>query len=35
MKLQLLHNRVLIKPETKADISEGGIIIPDTAQKAP
>lgn len=31
-----LNKRVLIEPETKEQVSKGGIIIPDTAsQKAP
>lgn len=30
---QLLENRVLIKPDAAAQITEGGIIIPDTAKQ--
>lgn len=33
MKMQLLENRVLIKPNRESDTTEGGIIIPDIAKK--
>lgn len=31
--MQLLEDRVLVKPKPQSDISEGGIIIPDSAKK--
>lgn len=31
--MQLLENRVLVKPKKEADKTEGGIIIPDIAKK--
>jgi chaperonin GroES len=30
-----LHDRVIVKPEEKAEKTAGGIIIPDTAQEKP
>lgn len=33
--MQLLEDRVLIKPYPKEDVSTGGIIIPDTAKGRP
>lgn len=30
---QLLENRVLIKPDAAAEVSDGGIIIPETAKQ--
>jgi chaperonin GroES len=34
MKLKPLHDRVLIKPLEDDSVSDGGIVIPDTAQEA-
>jgi chaperonin GroES len=35
MALQPLHDRVLVKPSEPAEITRGGIIIPDTAKEKP
>ncbi len=35
VNVQPLHDRVIVKPEEKAEKTAGGIIIPDTAQEKP
>ena len=35
MKIKPLGDRVLIKPADAAEVSKGGIIIPDTAKEKP
>lgn len=30
-----LHDRVLVQPEAEADVSPGGIVIPDVAKEGP
>lgn len=35
MKLQPLGNKILVRPEPKADKSPGGIILPDNAKEKP
>lgn len=35
MKLQPLHDRVIVKPEEKETKTPSGIILPDTAQERP
>lgn len=35
MKIKPLHDRVIIKPDTAKSVTEGGIIIPDTAKEKP
>ncbi len=35
MKIQPLADRVLVQPVEDAEVSKGGIIIPDTAQEKP
>ena len=35
MKIRPLHDRVLIKRLKEAEVSKGGIIIPDTAKEKP
>ena len=34
-KIAPLHDRVAIRPEKAAEVSKGGIIIPDVAQEKP
>jgi chaperonin GroES len=35
MNLQPLHDRIIVKPAEAAEVSKGGIIIPDTAKEKP
>lgn len=35
MKLQPLHDRIVVKAAPKEDTTPGGIILPDTAQEKP
>ncbi len=35
MKLQPLHDRVIVKPSEPEEVTKGGIILPDTAKERP
>ena len=35
MNLTPLHDRVIVKPSEAAEVTKGGIIIPDTAKEKP
>lgn len=35
MKIKPLHDRILVKRLEETEVSEGGIIIPDTAKEKP
>jgi len=35
LKLKPLHDRVLVKPLEKEEVTKGGIVLPDTAKEKP
>lgn len=35
LKLKPLHDRVLVKPLEKEEVTRGGIVLPDTAKEKP
>jgi len=35
LKIKPLHDRVLVKPLEKAEMTKGGIVLPDTAKEKP